>query len=76
MVYYFQEDKRTELRASFHAFAIYVRMLTYILSSKSMETHLKVFLKVEMLATLIPYSHYQGVYKTFAENEGHRLRRQ
>jgi hypothetical protein len=63
------KEDRDNLEGAFCALSIYTRMLTYILSSASLVTHLNVFLKVEMLATMVPKSANKRAYQAFAKKE-------
>jgi len=65
----FQVEDRAKLKGAFCALSMYTRLLTYILSSPSLVTHLKVCLEAEMLATMVPKSADKRAYQAFATKE-------
>jgi len=65
----FQVEDRAKLEGAFCALSVYTRLLTYILSSPSLVTHLKIFLEAEMLATMVPKSADKRAYQAFATKE-------
>lgn len=57
----------SQKQSAFHAFAVYARLLTCILSSASFATHLHVFWKAEKFWTVTPRSSDKLAYQSFAD---------